>query len=114
MMFGDVSKTAPVAVLLALLALSGCSSTGDAGGRGGDGAYGQSPAPASGSPSPDGGSMDGSASLGVADSDGDKQITLNGWPLYYFAGDEKAGDVKGQGVNGVWWVLTPAGERHAD
>jgi len=45
--------------------------------------------------------------------DGAQQVTLNGWPLYYFIGDEAAGDVNGQGVNEVWWVLTPAGERMA-
>ena len=45
--------------------------------------------------------------------DGALQVTLNGWPLYYFVGDEAAGDVNGQGVNEVWWVLTPAGERMA-
>jgi predicted lipoprotein with Yx(FWY)xxD motif len=43
--------------------------------------------------------------------DGETQVTLNGWPLYYFAGDSAAGDVNGQGVNGVWWVLTPDGEK---
>ncbi|WP_438855027.1 COG4315 family predicted lipoprotein [Agromyces sp. M3QZ16-3] len=42
--------------------------------------------------------------------DGQPQLTLDGWPLYYFAGDAAAGDTAGQGVNGVWWVLTPAGE----
>lgn len=41
---------------------------------------------------------------------GEPQLTLNGWPLYYFAGDEAAGDTKGQGVSDVWWVLSPAGE----
>jgi predicted lipoprotein with Yx(FWY)xxD motif len=45
--------------------------------------------------------------------DGETQLTLNGWPLYYFAGDSAAGDVNGQGVNDVWWVLTAAGERMA-
>lgn len=45
--------------------------------------------------------------------DGATQVTLNGWPLYYFAGDAAAGDVNGQGVNDVWWVLSPAGERMA-
>ena len=45
--------------------------------------------------------------------DGSTQVTLNGWPLYYFIGDEAAGDTNGQGVNDVWWVLTPAGERFA-
>ncbi|WP_082601072.1 hypothetical protein [Agromyces sp. Root81] len=43
--------------------------------------------------------------------DGSTQVTLNGWPLYYFAGDSAAGDTNGQGVNGVWWVLSPAGEK---
>ncbi len=42
--------------------------------------------------------------------DGQPQLTLNGWPLYYFAGDAAPGDTNGQGVGGVWWVLTPAGE----
>ena len=46
--------------------------------------------------------------------DGATQVTLNGWPLYYFAGDSAAGDVAGQGVGGVWWVLSPAGERKAE
>jgi len=46
-------------------------------------------------------------------ADGSTQVTLNGWPLYYFAGDAAAGDVNGQGVGGIWWVLTPAGERMA-
>ncbi|WP_309127927.1 hypothetical protein [Microbacterium sp.] len=46
--------------------------------------------------------------------DGATQVTLNGWPLYYFAGDSAPGDVKGQGVNDVWWVLSPAGERMAE
>jgi predicted lipoprotein with Yx(FWY)xxD motif len=43
--------------------------------------------------------------------DGETQVTLNGWPLYSYAGDSAAGDTNGQGVNGVWWVLTPAGEK---
>ncbi len=41
--------------------------------------------------------------------DGKKQATLDGWPLYYFAGDKAAGDVKGQGIKGTWWVVTAAG-----
>ena len=43
--------------------------------------------------------------------DGETQVTLNGWPLYSFAGDAAAGDTNGQGVNDVWWVLSPAGEK---
>ncbi|SFS18170.1 Predicted lipoprotein with conserved Yx(FWY)xxD motif [Agrococcus baldri] len=46
--------------------------------------------------------------------DGGIQVTLNGWPLYYFAGDAAAGDVNGQGVNEAWWVLSPDGERMAE
>ncbi|WP_137824782.1 hypothetical protein [Brevibacterium sp. 2SA] len=39
--------------------------------------------------------------------DGKPQLTLDGWPLYYFAGDEAAGDTKGQGLMDAWWVLAP-------
>ena len=46
--------------------------------------------------------------------DGATQVTLNGWPLYYFAGDTAPGAVAGQGVNDVWWVLSPDGERMAE
>jgi len=49
----------------------------------------------------------------ITAADGSMQVTLNGWPLYYFVGDEAAGDVNGQGVNGVWWVLSSDGERMA-
>jgi len=45
-------------------------------------------------------------------SDGSKQVTYAGHPLYYFAGDRAAGDVNGQGLNnfgGLWWLVTPSG-----
>jgi predicted lipoprotein with Yx(FWY)xxD motif/cytochrome c5 len=42
--------------------------------------------------------------------DGTTQVTFNGWPLYYFAGDKDPGDMKGQGVGGVWFLITPRGE----
>lgn len=45
-------------------------------------------------------------------SDGTTQVTYNGHPLYYYAGDQKAGDVNGQGQNAfgaLWYVLSPAG-----
>jgi predicted lipoprotein with Yx(FWY)xxD motif len=41
--------------------------------------------------------------------DGKAQLTLNGWPLYYYAGDTAAGQTSGQGVGSIWWVLSPAG-----
>ena len=36
--------------------------------------------------------------------DGSKQVTHNGQPLYYYAGDAAAGDTKGDGVGGVWSI----------
>lgn len=39
-------------------------------------------------------------------SDGAKQTTYKGWPLYYFHTDVASGDVGGQGVGGVWFVAT--------
>jgi predicted lipoprotein with Yx(FWY)xxD motif len=42
--------------------------------------------------------------------DGSKQVTYGKWPLYYFAPDKKAGDVKGQAVGGVWWVVSGDGK----
>lgn len=47
----------------------------------------------------------------IETADGEMQVTLNGWPLYLFAGDSAAGDVNGQGVNDVWWVVDAAGEK---
>jgi predicted lipoprotein with Yx(FWY)xxD motif len=43
--------------------------------------------------------------------DGGKQLTLDGWPLYTFAGDSSAGDVTGQGLGGIWWVVGPDGAK---
>lgn len=43
--------------------------------------------------------------------DGGKQVTLDGWPLYTFAGDSSAGDTTGQGVGGIWWAVSPDGKR---
>lgn len=43
-------------------------------------------------------------------TNGDVQATYNDWPLYYFAGDAAAGDVNGQSLNSVWWVVDAAGE----
>lgn len=47
-------------------------------------------------------------------SDGTVQVTYAEWPLYYFAQDTAPGDVTGQGVNEVWWVLSPEGEAIMD
>lgn len=54
--------------------------------------------------------VDGSLLGTVARDDGSEQVTYNGWPLYYFAADGGPGDVNGQGVNDVWYVVSGAGE----
>jgi len=43
----------------------------------------------------------------VTRDDGKTQLSYNGMPLYYFAADTAAGDTKGQGVGGVWFVAAP-------
>lgn len=43
-------------------------------------------------------------------ADGSTQVTYNDRPLYYFGGDSAAGDANGQGLNDVWFVVSPAGE----
>jgi predicted lipoprotein with Yx(FWY)xxD motif len=35
------------------------------------------------------------------------QVSYNGMPLYYFAGDTAAGDTNGDGVGGVWSLAKP-------
>ena len=47
-------------------------------------------------------------------SDGNDEVTYNGHPLYYYAGDQKAGDTNGQDLNqfgAPWYVLSPAGNK---
>ena len=43
-------------------------------------------------------------------TDGTMQVTYNGWPLYYYIKDTKAGDTTGQDVGDVWFLITPSGE----
>lgn len=45
----------------------------------------------------------------ITGNDGELQVTLDGRPVYLFVGDEAPGDVAGQGVNDVWWVVAPDG-----
>lgn len=42
---------------------------------------------------------------------GKHQITLNGLPLYTYSGDGAKGDVNGQGVQGIWWAVSPSGDK---
>lgn len=45
----------------------------------------------------------------VERADGTCQVTINGWPVYYFAKDTEPGDIKGQGVGGTWFAVAPDG-----
>ncbi|WP_107659224.1 hypothetical protein [Nocardia suismassiliense] len=42
-------------------------------------------------------------------ADGACQVTIAGWPVYFFAKDTKPGDLLGQGVGGVWHAVTATG-----
>ena len=43
----------------------------------------------------------------VIRTDGTKQTAYKGWPLYFYSEDAAPGDIKGQGVNEVWFLLIP-------
>jgi predicted lipoprotein with Yx(FWY)xxD motif len=48
----------------------------------------------------------------ITRSDGTKQVTYDGHPLYYFSGDSGAGTASGQGSDGFgakWWLVAPTG-----
>jgi predicted lipoprotein with Yx(FWY)xxD motif len=42
-------------------------------------------------------------------ADGSLQVQYAGHPLYYFAGDQTAGQTSGEGMDGQWWIVGPAG-----
>ena len=51
------------------------------------------------------------AKLGtITRDDGSKQVTVDGLPVYLFAKDTAPGDVTGQGVGKVWYVVGPDGK----
>jgi predicted lipoprotein with Yx(FWY)xxD motif len=54
-----------------------------------------------------------SSDLGtIKRSDGSKQVTYKGHPLYYFIEDKSKGSTKGQGSDAFgakWWLVSPAG-----
>jgi predicted lipoprotein with Yx(FWY)xxD motif len=43
----------------------------------------------------------------ITRTDGSKQTTYKGWPLYTYSGDGMAGTINGDGVEGVWFVAKP-------
>jgi hypothetical protein len=50
----------------------------------------------------------------ITRSDGTKQVTYAGHPLYYFAGDSAAGQTNGEGSHGFgapWYVVAPSGQQ---
>lgn len=50
----------------------------------------------------------------IARSGGGKQVTYNGHPLYFFAGDSGPGQTNGQGSNSFgakWWLVAPSGTK---
>ena len=44
-------------------------------------------------------------------SDGTRQVTYNGHPLYRYAGDTGPGQTNGEGLGGHWFVVSAAGKR---
>jgi predicted lipoprotein with Yx(FWY)xxD motif len=40
---------------------------------------------------------------------GKRQVTYAGFPLYYYAGDKSAAQEKGEGYDGTWYLVSPAG-----
>jgi hypothetical protein len=48
----------------------------------------------------------------ITRSDGTKQVTYDGHPLYYFSGDSGTGMATGQGSDSFgakWWLVAPSG-----
>ncbi|WP_231567350.1 hypothetical protein [Lacinutrix sp. Hel_I_90] len=43
----------------------------------------------------------------ITRTDGQSQTTYKGWPLYKFSNDNEAGQINGDGANGVWFVAKP-------
>ena len=73
------------------------------------------PLRASGKPTIAGGAKASLISM-TARSDGTRQVTYNGHPLYLFKNDSKTGDTNGEGLNafgGNWFAVSPAGQHIA-
>jgi predicted lipoprotein with Yx(FWY)xxD motif len=58
---------------------------------------------------PIGAGLDASLFSTTEREDGTSQLVIGDWPLYYFAGDSAPGDVNGQDVEGVWFVVDAGG-----
>lgn len=51
--------------------------------------------------------IDATAVGAITRDDGLKQTTYKGQPLYYFFKDTNAGDVNGEGMGNVWYIVAP-------
>lgn len=71
------------------------------------------PLTTSGTPKVSGGAQ--ASDLGtISRSDGTKQVTYKGHPLYYYVADKGAGQTTGQGSNSFgakWWLVGPTGSQ---
>jgi len=71
------------------------------------------PVPATGTLTATGGAK--ASDLGtITRSDGTKQVTYDGHPLYYFVGDSAAGQTNGQGSDNFgakWWLVATSGAK---
>lgn len=54
--------------------------------------------------------VDASLLSTITRDDGTLQVTYNGWPLYTYSGDTAAGDKNGVGLDGKWFLISPAGD----
>ncbi|MQY40785.1 hypothetical protein SRB17_88180 [Streptomyces sp. RB17] len=43
----------------------------------------------------------------ITRTDGTKQVAYGGHPLYYYKGDTAPNQIKGQGVDGTWFLIGP-------
>lgn len=70
------------------------------------------PVVTTGTPQAQGGAI--AAKIGtITRSEGAKQVTYAGRPLYYYTPDGSEAAISGQGVNSfgaLWWVMSPSGE----
>ena len=75
----------------------------------GEGCVGNWPPIGAADPVVPGAGLDAAGFGTLVRSDGAKQLTYKGHPLYLFAPDTSPGDVKGEGVAGVWFLIDASG-----
>ena len=47
----------------------------------------------------------------ITRSDGSQQLTLAGWPLYHYTGDDEPAETAGQGLDQAWYPIAPDGTK---